>query len=58
MYDEKSIKIDEIMKHADKNTYFRDVHLFIEKKNNIAIIQEDQHAKNYLFTCFRESTLK
>lgn len=58
MYDKKLIKIDEIIKHADKNTYFRNVDLFIEKAKDIAIIQENQHVRDNLFTCFCESTLQ
>ena len=58
LYDEKSINIDQIMKHAKKNTYFRNVHFFIERVKNIAIIQSEQHVRNNLFTCFRESALQ
>ena len=42
MYDDKFIKTNEIMKHAKKNIYFRDIHLFIERAKNMFIIQEDQ----------------
>ena len=58
LHDEKSINIDQVMKHAKKNTYLRDVHLFIERIKNIAIIQSDQHVKDNLFTCFREFALQ
>ena len=30
------------MKHVEKNTYFKDVHLFIEKVSNMAAIHEFQ----------------
>ena len=46
------------MKHAKKNTYFKDVHLFIERVKNIAIIQSEQHVRNNLFTCLKESALQ
>ena len=58
LYDEKSINIDQIMKHAKKNTYFRNVHFFIERVKNIAIIQSEQHVRDNLFTCLRESALQ
>ena len=58
LYDEKSINIDQVMKHAKKNTYFRNVHFFIEKIKNIAIIQSEQHIRNNLFTCFKDSALQ
>ena len=58
LYDEKSISIEQIMKHANKNTYFRDVHLFIERARNIATIHENQNVRDNLFTSFRESALQ
>lgn len=58
MYNKKSINIDQTMKHTDRNTYLRNVHLFIEKTKNIAIIQKKQHVRDNLFTCFRKAALQ
>ena len=58
MYNDKSVRTSEVMKHAKKNTYFRDVHLFIERVKNIAIIQDGQHVRDNLFTCLREFALQ
>ena len=58
LYDEKSINIDQIMKHAEENTYFRDIHLFIERAKDIFIIQENQQIRDNLFTCLREFVLQ
>ena len=46
------------MKHASKNTYFKNVSLFIERIKNIAIIQNEQHVRNNLFTCFKDFALQ
>ena len=58
LYDEKSINIEQVMKHAEKNTYFRNVHFFIERVKNIAIIQDEQHVRDNLFTCLRDFALQ
>ena len=58
MYNEKSINIDQVMKHVDKNIHFRIVHFFVERTRNIAIIQDDQHMRNNMFTCFKEFALQ
>ena len=58
LYDEKSIKTSEVMKHAEKNTYFRDVHLFIKRAKDISMIQRNQHVRDNLFTCLREFVLQ
>lgn len=46
------------MKHTKKETYFRNLHLFIDRAKNIAIIQNDQHVRDNYYTCFRKATLQ
>ena len=46
------------MKHAKKNTYFRNVHFFIERTKNIATIQNEQHVRDNFFTCLRKAALQ
>lgn len=40
MYDYKSITANGATKHAGKDTYFRDVHVFIERIRDIAQTQD------------------
>lgn len=42
-YDDKLINIEQTMKHVEKNTYFRDIRLFIERTKNMTIIQNEQY---------------
>ena len=58
MYDGKSVRTGEAMEHAGKDTYFRDVHLFIERAKDISMIQKNQHVRDNLFTCLRGSALQ
>ena len=58
LYDGKSISTGQAMKHARKDTYFKDVHLFIERAKDIATIQGGQHVRDNLFTCLRGSALQ
>ena len=58
MYDDKFIKTNEIMKHAEKNTYFKNVHFFIERVSNIVTIHDQQLIRKNLFTCFRNTALQ
>ena len=58
LYDEKSINIDQVMKHAKKDIYFRNVHMFIKRTKNIATIQSDQYVRDNLFTCLRKAVLQ
>ena len=58
MYDDKFIKTDEIMKHAEKNTYFKDVHFFIERVSDIVTIHDQQLIRKNLFTCLRSTALQ
>ena len=39
MYDDKFVKNETAIEHIEKETYFRDVHLFVERTRDIAMIK-------------------
>lgn len=58
LYDDKFIHNDEeTMKHIEKNTYFKDVHLFIERAKNLAIVKKANLIRDNLWTCLRDIAL-
>ena len=57
LYDEKSAVIGNVIENFDKNTYFRDIHIFIERIKNIAQIKNDTIVRNNLYICLRETVL-
>ena len=57
LYDEKSAVTDNVIEHFDKNTYFRNIHIFIERIKNIAHIKNDTIVRNNLYICLRETVL-
>ena len=40
MYDDKSINIENFIIHINKNTYFKNVHYFIRRVNDIVIVKK------------------
>ena len=56
-YDGKSINTGFAMEHAGKDTYFRDVHVFIDKIIDVSRTKNDVVRQN-LQLCFRGSVLK
>jgi hypothetical protein len=57
IYDEKFTITTDSMQHVDKDTYFRDVHLFIDRIRNIAIIKEIETVRSNLYTCLRDTVM-
>ena len=53
----KSAVIDNVIEHFDKDTYFRDIYIFIERIKYIAQIKEDTIVRNSLYICLRETVL-
>ena len=47
-YDNKSINTDKAIKHHEKNTYFKNVHLFVNKIRNMINSRDFQFIKNNL----------
>ena len=57
MCDDKSSIIDNSIEHANKNTYFRDVHLFTERIKNMIIVKKNELTRQNLYICLREFVL-
>ena len=58
LYDNKSIAIDDSIELADKNTYIRDVHLFIDRVEDMTRIRDSELMRNNLYICFREIVIQ
>jgi AraC-like DNA-binding protein len=56
-YEEKIIATAKSVQHVEKDTYFRDVHLFIDRIKNIVIVKDYDIVRNNLYTCFREQVM-
>jgi hypothetical protein len=56
-YDEKILTTVESIQHADKDIFFRNIHLFIDRVRNFAVIKDYDAVKNNLYTCLREMTM-
>ena len=58
-YDGKTLNNDDAsMEHAEKNTYFRNVHLFVIRAKETAMTKDSQLVKNNLWTCLKNTALK
>jgi hypothetical protein len=42
------------MQHAEKNTYFRNVHFFIDRVKDMIVIREIEAVRNNLYICLRD----
>ena len=58
MYDNKSINIDQVMKHTEKDIYFRKIHLFLNRVKDMTIIHDDQFIRENLFICLKSAALQ
>ncbi len=45
------------MQHAEKNTFFRNVYLFIDRVKDFVMIKDYDTVKNNLYTCLRDITM-
>lgn len=57
MYNGKSSVTDNPIEHAGKDTYFRDVHLFIERIKHMAAVKSADLLRNNLYICLRGTAL-
>ena len=57
MYDDKSAITDNLMKHVDKNIYFRNVNDFIDRVKDMIDVKRANMIRQNLYICFRETTL-
>ncbi len=56
-FDEKFVFTDETIVHAEKNTYYKDIHVFVERIKKMIIVLELEMIKKNLSFCLRESVL-
>ena len=56
-YDGKSVNTGAAMEHTGKDTYFRDVHFFIDRITDVSRIKSDVVRQNFQL-CFRGSALE
>ena len=57
-YEDKNVIIDNFIEHVDKNIYFRDVHLYIEKIKNMLIFKKIELIRHNFYNCMREHALQ
>jgi hypothetical protein len=57
IYDEKILITIELIQHVEKDTYFRDVHLFIDRVKNFVVAKRAEIVRNNLYTCLRGSIM-
>jgi hypothetical protein len=58
MYDNKSTFTEEFIEHVDKNTYFRNVHLFLKRVKDVIRVKDVNQVRENLFICLRRLTLQ
>ena len=56
-HDDKSVTIDAAMKFTSENIVFRDVHLFMTKAKNFAVIKNENIVRRNLFQCLKNDVL-
>ncbi len=56
-YNEKILATIESMQYAEKNIFFKNIHLFIDRVKNFAMIKDYDAVKNNLYTCLRSMTM-
>ena len=57
-YDSKSISTGSSIEHAGKETYFRDVHLFIERAKDLAVVKNPTVIRENLWMSLRGTALE
>ena len=53
LYDEKSAAIENVIEHSEKDIYFRNVHVFIERVKDMTQIKDDILIRNNLYSRLR-----
>lgn len=57
-YDGKSVVTGSPIEHTGKDTYFRDVHVFVERIKDMVVIKGDKMMRDNLYTCLRGAALE
>ena len=55
MYEIKFVVIENFIKYFDKNIYFRDVDIFIDRVKNMIVIKNVELIRQNLYICFRNT---
>ena len=58
MYESKSVNTGSPLEHTGKETYFRDVHLFIERAKDLAVTKGDALVRDNLWMSLRGTALE
>ena len=53
MYEFKFVVIEKLIKHFDKNIYFRDVNMFIDRVKNMIVVKNIELIRQNLYIYFR-----
>ena len=56
-FEEKSVATEEPLKHSNKNTYYKDVHVFVKRIKEMTIVLKTKMVKRNLFSCLRDTAL-
>ena len=54
MYEIKFVVIENFIKYFDKNIYFRDVDMFIDRMKNIIVVKNVELIRQNLYIYFRD----
>ncbi|KAG7004444.1 hypothetical protein G7Y79_00025g057300 [Physcia stellaris] len=57
-YEEKNVIIGNPIEHSGKNTYFRNVHFYIEKIKNMILLKDVDIIRANLYSCMRDHALR
>ena len=52
-YEKKSVTTKNVLKHFEKNTYYKNVHVFVERVKEMAIVLNANVIRRNLSSCFR-----
>ena len=55
MYETKFVVIENLIKHFDKNIYFRDVDMFIDRMKNMIVVKNVELIHQNFYICFRDT---
>ena len=58
MYNDKFVKNEIIIKHIDEETYFRNVHLFVERVRDMIVIKNVEVIRENLWMSLYNIVLK
>ena len=57
MYNGKFVVIDDFIEYINKNIYFRNVNVFIERIKNIIEVKKIELIRQNLYICFKNTIL-